>query len=160
ELPRLVRPIHDLLVEDYQLARLAAVERQERISQYLKQPGPQMRSRLEPVGEAEGAEVGLLDQVLGIRRPPGEVQGKAVKSVQVRERLRTKVGWGIGQRGGLRPATLAETGAERQATGGRRPGLPPEGEDPSGVGHLLQDLADGLVERGVLEFGSDVGQGR
>ena len=33
-----------------------------------------MRSRLEPVGEPEGAQVGLLDQVLGVGRPAGQGQ--------------------------------------------------------------------------------------
>src|SRR5581483_1429914 len=64
-----------------------AVERQERVPQDLEQPGAEMGSRLEPVGEPHGPDVGLLDKVLGLGAVPGEVDGQVVEGVQVLEGL-------------------------------------------------------------------------
>src|SRR5207247_1905514 len=94
------------LVEEDRLMRVPPVERQERVSQNLKQPRPEMRSRLEAVGEAEGAEIGLLDEIVGVRGSLGEPEGEAVERVEVERGLSAGVGahrrggrtgWGIGR---------------------------------------------------------------
>ena len=54
-----------------------------------------MRSRLEAVGEAEGAEVGLLDEVIGVRRALGEPEGEAIERVEMKQRLSLQVGEGL-----------------------------------------------------------------
>jgi hypothetical protein len=56
-----------------------------------------MRSRLEAMGEAEGAEIGLLDQVVGVGRTLGQAQGEAVEGVEVGEGLGAKVRGRVGQ---------------------------------------------------------------
>jgi hypothetical protein len=50
-----------------------------------------MCSRLEAVGEAEGAEVRLLDQVIRVGRALGQAEGEAVEGVEVSEGLLAKV---------------------------------------------------------------------
>ena len=93
----LVEPIVQVLVEEHRLVRLPPVEREERVPQYLEQPGPEVRSRLEAMGEPEGPEVGLLDQVVGVRWALGQPQGEVVQRVEVGERLLTEFGGRLGQ---------------------------------------------------------------
>jgi len=56
-----------------------------------------MRSRLEAVGEAEGPEIGLLDQVVRVGRALGQPEGEAVERIEVGEGLRVEVRRRIGQ---------------------------------------------------------------
>ena len=92
----LLEAIVHILVEEHRLVRLPPVEREERVSQYLEQPSPQVRSRLEPMREPEGAEVGLLDQVVGVRRPLGQPEGEVIERVEVREGLLAEFGGRLG----------------------------------------------------------------
>src|SRR5205814_2596247 len=63
-------------------------------------PGAQVGSRLEAVGEAEGPDLGLLGQVLGLRPVPGEIDGQVVERLQVPQGLQQEgvVGHGTGRR--------------------------------------------------------------
>ena len=76
--------------------RLPTVEREERVPQYLKQPGAEVRSRLESMGEPEGPEVGLLNEVVGVGRALGQSQGEVVERVQMREGLLAELGGRLG----------------------------------------------------------------
>jgi hypothetical protein len=49
-----------------------------------------MGSRLEAMREAHGPDVGLLDEILGFRAVPGEIDGEVVKRVEVLESLLSK----------------------------------------------------------------------
>ena len=49
-----------------------------------------MGSRLEAMREAHGPDVGFLDEVLGLRAVPGEIDGEVVKRVEVLESLLSK----------------------------------------------------------------------
>ncbi len=46
-----------------------------------------MGSRLEPMGETHGPDIGFLDQILRFRAVPGQVDGEVVEGIQVREGL-------------------------------------------------------------------------
>ena len=51
-----------------------------------------MGSRLEAVGKTHGPDIGFLDQVLGLRAVPGEVDGQVVEGVQVLQGLAAELG--------------------------------------------------------------------
>jgi hypothetical protein len=56
-----------------------------------------MCSRLEAVGEPEGAEVRLLDQVIRVGRALRQAEGEAVERVEVSESLLAKVRYRLRQ---------------------------------------------------------------
>lgn len=90
-------PVRDAVLGHRGLAVADAVEREERVPQDLKQPRPEVGSRLEPVGEPERAEVRLLDQVVGLGRAAREVQGKVVERIEMGQRVAFEVGVGAHQ---------------------------------------------------------------
>ena len=95
-----------------------------------------MGSRLETVGEAERADVRLLDQVLGLGAVARQVDGEVVERVEVLE--------------GLLPELVI-----RHDDLGRRLEIEPASGKIGGVhlvlvGQPLEKLADRLVEHGML----------
>src|SRR5207237_7654757 len=89
-------PVGHAVLGQRRLALPKPVEREEGVPQDLEQPGAEVGSRLEPMGEAEGPEVGLLDQVLGLGRVAGQIDGEVEERVQVLEGLPFEVGLGHG----------------------------------------------------------------
>ena len=69
-----------------------------------EQPGPQVRPRLEPIGGAEGFEIGVLHQILRVGPVAAQPKGRPVEAVEVDERLALESGRLA--RGG-RPAPVA-----------------------------------------------------
>src|SRR5713101_3297983 len=103
-----------------------------------------MGSRLEAVGEAERADILLLDQVLGLGAVARQVDGEVVERVEVLESLLSELVIchdALGRRLEIEPASGKVGGAHLVL-----------------VGQLLEELADGLVEHGVLELRREVGE--
>src|SRR3989441_230856 len=80
-------PVCHARLAERRLALPETVEGQEGVPQDLKHPGPQMGSRLEAVGEAERADIRLLDQVLGLGAVARQVDGEVVERVEMLEGL-------------------------------------------------------------------------
>jgi hypothetical protein len=66
---------------------LPTVEADERVPKYPEEPGSEVGPRRELRGCPQRASIGLLDQILGIRRAPRQIPGQVVEGVGVGERL-------------------------------------------------------------------------
>src|SRR5262249_3048429 len=93
-----------------------------------------MRSRFEPVGEAESPQVGLLDQVLGVRGPTGQVEREVVESIEVSKGLLAEGGVDLWHPVALRPATLTEGPVPLQGQTEPGPGPERRRRDATGIG--------------------------
>src|SRR6266478_6324119 len=74
-------PVGHAVLRQGKLTLPQAVERQKSVPQNLKQPGPEVSSRLEPMGESERAQVGFLHQILGLGRAPCQIDRKVVERI-------------------------------------------------------------------------------
>jgi len=64
----------------------------ERVVEDREQPGLEVGPALELVSGAERLQVGVLDEILGIRRAPGQTERRAVQAVNMRQRLLRELG--------------------------------------------------------------------
>ena len=80
-------PLDRLAVDVHRVAAVVPAHVPKRVVEDREQPRLQVRPALELRRGPERLQVRVLHQILGIRRPPGQAQRRAVEAVDVRQRL-------------------------------------------------------------------------